>query len=314
MRGSLTGPKALESLPLVFSESAVEQQLRDALPQRLKPQARREALMIAFALPLLAQTDLDLAKAGEDLPRRELPLESESLTRVLGIKAAAVRSASENLRRAGVWDEVRTQSGPKVRFSEHVCERSSSWGFLDWPRILNALAGDFGAVLLARVYARKIPPPFAIWTAVSNAEVGSHADLGRDAVRRARAVLLERGILEARKSAGQSDELRFSEFARGRGDRSAPIPGPPSAPVVRTTTEAPSSASAPPSPGAPSPSESGITLSVSGLSIAIPAGVGGRLEYLPDGSSRLHLGHLIVETDCGGVQTVYYGAVRLGTL
>lgn len=282
-----------EAVGFVVSDLAVLQSLQSRYARRpLSTDQLRTAKLVAL-VAFVRATESDIAGHGAPWTV-EFPLDSEPLARLIGSQPAQAAAAVGHLREAGVLHQVESAGSVWYRIAENVFERAASAAELDWPTILARLEGEPAALLVARAFADLLPAPLADWASIRVSALAEHTGYGSITVRKGKEVLVQAGLMEEDASPGQTSRYRFTAFARGLSEPSAPPAA--AAPLPRSEPRPHSVPVFGELPGQTPPTASGtVPTRIAGLKLELPTGTTMRLEITADGRQLFRIGdHLVI--------------------
>lgn len=270
--------------PLALAGGEVAARLRGELAP-----ARQAAWSFALSVWTHALEEAQLSGSAPG----EVPLvaSTDHVGRAVGLSQSAARSAAARLRAASIL-----RPGRRLWLSgESLTPRVGL--DLDWPAVLRAVEGDGVALAVCWAIASMPLACAGEWVEVSLPEIREESGYGETAVRRARTVLEERGLLQARRAEGGVSSYRFT--ARARGVVEAPAP-----PVA---TRAP--AAVPDVQPVASPERK--TVVYGSTPIQMPADTPAEVIVLDSGTRRVLMGALVVETAPDGTRQAWLDGIRL---
>jgi DNA-binding transcriptional ArsR family regulator len=295
---------SLSLLPAqALRDGAVRERLVAKAGLRARPSdtaARRDAMLVGFVAATL------LLDARAFLPGGALDgsLSASRLATLAGLGHAAVESALRLLDKADVCTVHWGDQDVRIAFQPDVLGPAPDGGILDWPRIVERLAGRAAALLSTRALVsipNGVRAPFTEFTSVAAADLMDATGYTRESVYRALAAAEDAGVLESEAPQGRPKRFRFTPLSLGLSE--PPEDGQrevtPVGEASEAATEVPAEAAAPPLPrsveyspqAAPSAARGeGLWLTMRGVTIYVPAGSslsmppGSSIDILPDGT------------------------------
>ncbi|HKG92901.1 MAG TPA: hypothetical protein VKA84_13445 [Gemmatimonadaceae bacterium] len=218
-------PRALGAVPRFVARDLLLGRLmagRDGLAER----EQREALLVATLL------DLSIPARAAEPWDAILPLDAAPLAALGGLSPGACAEAIERLAAAGVLLREPDAASHAGRLAADVfgVDAAGAAG-VDWPAVLEALAGDAAGLLVVRALADLLRRPDRL-ASVTRARIAAYTLYSEGMVKRGIASAVARGVIER----AQPNAYRFSDYALGRvgrAERAAPEPPPP-APAAPT--------------------------------------------------------------------------------
>ena len=256
-------PRALDAVPRRFVA-------RDLLLGRLGAEGdreRREALLVATLL------DLSIPARAAEPWDALLPLDVAHLAALGGLPPGACAAAVERLAAAGVLRPEPDASPPSGRLAADVFGADAGGaGGVEWPAVLEALAGDAAGLLVARALADLLRRPDRL-ACVTRERIAAYTLYSEGMVKRGLASAAARGVIER----APPNAYRFSDHALGRAAPAAPAP-----PA--------SSVAASPPPPAPAAAGALVSFTAAGIPLELPRDTTIELEATVGGQpTRLRL-------------------------
>lgn len=256
-----------------------------------QPPAMRRAAWVVALVTWVHSVEGERLRGSGTVP----PTRSAALLRDSGLASSQLKAAERLLRERGL---LSPGSGFEL-MPPAVESRLASP--LDWSAIVADLRGEAAALLVCRVVSWSVSVAAEEWSPVTLEEIVQHTAYGLTWVRKARALAVERGVLEMREVPGEPTLYRFS--ARARGDAEGP-PGEGEGPQERAMAVSP----APPAPrpgtqpaAAAGAAPSGIVVCLDGAMLGVAEGTlfDAPPGYAITGTGRMPDGRLLV----------YYGRI-----
>ena len=143
----------------------------------------------------------------------EFSLDLGRLAHLSGSSASEVARQLEQLVAGGALETVRMGAGVRYRWPEHVLQYSAAAEGLRWRTVADRLAGDPAALLVARVLADLLTPPFNVHEPLVYAEIAAATEYERVRVGEAVEALVGAGVVDRRRD-GRVYQLRFAAGVR----------------------------------------------------------------------------------------------------
>ena len=143
----------------------------------------------------------------------EFSLDLSRLAHASGSSTSEVARQLEQLVVAGVLETLRTGADVRYRWPEHVLQYSGAADGLRWDVVVERLAGDPAALLVARILADLLTPPYNVHEPLAYAEIATAADYERVRVGEAVEALVGAGVVDRRRD-GRVYQLRFAGDVR----------------------------------------------------------------------------------------------------
>jgi DNA-binding transcriptional ArsR family regulator len=113
----------------------------------------------------------------------------------------------------GAVEALRVGAGVRYRWPDHVLQYSAAADGLRWRTVVDRLAGDPAALLVARVLADLLTPPFNVHEPLAYAEIAAATEYERVRVGEAVEALVGAGVVDRRRD-GRVYQLRFAADVR----------------------------------------------------------------------------------------------------
>ena len=184
-----------------MSDREVASILGNDLRRRRKADQRR--------LGRVLRTTAFLVWAQSQDQEAEFSLDLKRLAQASGSSTGEVARHLEQLVAGGVLETVRTGVVVRYRWPEHVLQYSAAADGVRWSIVLERLAGDSAALLVARVLADLLTPPFNVHEPLAYAEIATATEYERVRVGEAVEALVGAGVVDRRRD-GRVYQLRFA--------------------------------------------------------------------------------------------------------
>ena len=143
----------------------------------------------------------------------EFSLDLSRLARLSGSSPSEIARQLEQLVVGGMLETLRVGAGARYRWPEHVLQHSAAADGVRWGVVVERLAGDPAALLVARVLADLLTPPFSVHEPLAYAEIATATEYERVRVGEAVEALVRAGVVDRRRD-GRVYQLRFADDVR----------------------------------------------------------------------------------------------------
>lgn len=199
-----------------MSDREVALILGNELRRRRKADQRRLGRALRTTAFLLWTESLD--------QEAEFSLDLGRLAQLSGSSASEVARQLEQLAAGGALETVRTGAGVRYRWPEHVLQYSAAADGLRWRTVVDRLAGDPAALLVARVLADLLTPPFNVHEPLAYAEIAAATEYERVRVGEAVEALAGTGVVDRRRD-GRVYQMRFADGVRSSPEAASSTSG-----------------------------------------------------------------------------------------
>lgn len=187
--------------PTIVSDREVALILGNELRRRRKADQRRLGRVLRTTTFLVWTESLD-----QDA---EFSLDLGRLARLSGSSTSEIARQLEQLVDGGLLETLRVGAGTRYRWPEHVLQHSGAADGVRWSVVVDRLAGDPAALLVARVLADLLTAPYNVHEPLAYAEISTATEYERVRVGEAVEALVEAGVVDRRRD-GRVYQLRFS--------------------------------------------------------------------------------------------------------
>lgn len=139
----------------------------------------------------------------------EFQLDLNRLAQASASGTSEIARQLEQLVAGGVLETLRTGAGVRYRWPEHVLQYSAAADGVRWSTVVERLAGDAAALLVARVLADLLTPPFNVHEPLAYAELATATEYERVRIGEAVEALVGAGVVDRRRD-GRVYQLRFA--------------------------------------------------------------------------------------------------------
>lgn len=145
----------------------------------------------------------------------EFSLDLNRVAHAAGTSSSEIARQLEQLVTCGALESLRTGAGVRYRWPEHVLQYSAAAAAdgVRWPTVVERLAGDPAALLVARVLADLLTPPFSVHEPLAYAEIAAATEYERVRIGEAVEALVGAGVVDRRRD-GRVYQLRFADDVR----------------------------------------------------------------------------------------------------